>query len=301
MAKHVAVLKGGLSSEREVSLSSAKGVSEALRELGYMVTEIDVGNDVSAQLANVRPDVAFNALHGTYGEDGCIQGVLEFLKIPYTHSGVMASAIAMHKPTAKILFEAAGIKCAPGGVFSRKEVLAGDVIKRPYVIKPLNDGSSVGVLIVMKGDKISARTKNFPKSDELLVEKFIPGRELTVGVLDGKAMGVIEIRPKAGFYDYRNKYTSGMTEYLVPAPVDKKTYNKAMKIAEEAHNIIGCRGVSRTDIRLSEDDGELYVLEINTHPGMTPTSLVPKLAKHKGISFAKLVDHLVKTATLDNR
>lgn len=297
---HVAVLKGGLSSEREVSLDTGAAVAQALKSLGYKVTEIDVGRDVSSALKKAKADVVFNALHGTYGEDGCIQGVLEFMQIPYTHSGVLASAVAMHKPTAKLLFDEVGVKCAAGKVFSRKEVLSDDVMERPYVMKPVNNGSSVGVLVVMEGDKINEETDNFPDTEEILVEKYISGRELSVAVLDGEPLGVVEIRPKKGFYDYRNKYTKGMTDYLVPAPVNKDIYDKAMEISKKSDNVLGCRGVSRADIRYSETDGELYMLEVNTHPGMTSTSLVPKIAAHAGISFEQLVDRLVKTARCDN-
>jgi len=229
-----------------------------------------------------------------------MQGVLEFLEIPYTHSGVLASAVAMHKPTAKLLFEEVGIKCAYGKVFGRKEVLAGDVMERPYVIKPLNDGSSVGVLIVKEGDEVSESTDNFSTAEALLVEKYIPGRELSVAVLDCEALGAVEIKPKEGFYDYRNKYTKGMTEYLVPAPVDKNVYDKAMEISQKAYKVLGCRGLTRADIRFSEEDGELYMLEVNTHPGMTETSLVPKIAAYAGISFEELVDRLIKSARCDN-
>lgn len=295
---HVAVLKGGLSKEREVSLNTGKAVAAALSSLGYEVSEIDVGHDIAQVLSEKKPDVVFNALHGTYGEDGCIQGVLEFLQIPYTHSGVMASAVAMNKAVAKKLFESAGVKCAPGKVFSRKEVLAGDVMQRPYVVKPINNGSSVGVLIVMEGDNVA--DENFPEDEMLLVEKYITGRELSVAVMDGKALGVVEIKPKQGFYDYRNKYTSGMTEYLVPARVDKNIYDKAMQLSEKAHNVLECRGVTRSDIRFSEEDNELYFLEVNTHPGMTSTSLVPKIAGKAGMEFTELVEKLIKAARCDN-
>jgi len=295
---HVAVLKGGLSSEREVSLSSAKGVAEALNSLGHKVTEVDVGFDVSEVLLKLKPDVVFNALHGTYGEDGCIQGVLEFLQIPYTHSGVMASAAAMHKPTAKILFEAVGIKCPEGDIFSREDILSGDVMPRPYVIKPIGDGSSVGVIIVREDTEFVE--DDLTDCNNFLVEKFIDGKELTVGVLNSKAMGVIEIVPKAGFYDYKNKYTAGMTDYLLPAPIDKDMYDMAMDWGERADKVLCCRGISRSDFILS-DSGELIMLETNTHPGLTPTSLVPKLAESTGMSFENLIDSLLGVATLDNK
>ncbi len=298
--KHIAVLKGGLSSEREISLSTGAGVSRALVELGYKVSEVDVGYDVAEQLAKLKPDAAFNALHGTYGEDGCIQGVLEFLRIPYTHSGVRASAVAMHKPTAKLLFEAAGIRCAPGKVLDRSEIGKAEPLPRPFVIKPVDEGSSVGVIIMREGDNrvLDVNSPDFPKARKFLAEQYIGGRELTVGVLDGEALGVIEVKPNEGFYDYKNKYTAGRTEYLVPPPEDKAICERAMAMTVKAYELLECRGVARADIRCNEKE-ELFMLEINTHPGMTPTSLVPKLAKNKGISFNKLVEKLIMLACLD--
>lgn len=301
MAKHVVVLKGGLSSEREVSLSSGAAVAKAVAELGYKLSELDVDYDAPAKLAALKPDIAFNALHGTYGEDGCIQGVLEFLRIPYTHSGVRASAVAMDKPTAKILFESVGIPCAEGKIVTSEEAAKGDPIARPYVLKPVDEGSSVGVVIVKEGDNESLAMKvqnaKFRAGQKLLAEKFIEGRELTVGVMDGKALGVIEIRPKQGFYDYKNKYTAGNTEYI---PItEEKFVPKVMEMALKAHEVLGCRGVSRSDFRL-DPKGGLYILETNTHPGMTPTSLVPKLAKNIGMDFAALVDALITSARLDH-
>jgi len=295
--KHIALLKGGLSAERDVSLSTAKSVSEALTNLGYKVSEVDVGWDVQSILSEIKPDIVFNALHGTYGEDGCIQGILEFLRIPYTHSGVLSSSVAMHKPTAKILFESVGIKCAKGGVYTRDEVLAGDVMDRPYVIKPVDEGSSVGVLIVFDGDELNS--ENIPDGNEFLIEEFIEGKELTSAVLGDVSLGVIEIVPKMGFYDYRNKYTQNMTEYVIPAQIDKNIYDKVKEYTLKAHNILKCNSLSRSDFRLS-NDGEIYILEINTHPGMTSTSLVPKLAKDFGISFEELIENIVNSAKLNN-
>jgi D-alanine-D-alanine ligase len=302
MVRHVAVLKGGLSSEREVSLNTAKAVAQAVHELGYKVTEIDVGFDVAAQLAAAKPDVAFVALHGTYGEDGCIQGVLEFLKIPYTHSGVRASAVAMDKPTAKILFESVGIPCAKAVTATTEEVAKAELLARPYVVKPVDEGSSVGVIVVEEGDNRSPQeiASVFRPHQKLMVETFIAGRELTVGVLEGEALGVIEIRPKQGFYDYKNKYTAGNTEYIPLTEKDEPLIVPlAMKLAERAHQVLGCRGVSRADIRCTPS-GDLYMLEVNTHPGMTATSLVPKLAKNMGMSFNELVDRLIHAAALDH-
>lgn len=294
------VLKGGLSSEREVSLKTGAAVAAALRSCGHDVTEVDVerGEHLFHTLLNPRPDAVFNALHGTYGEDGCVQGMLELLRIPYTHSGVRASAVAMHKPTAKILFEAAGLRCAGGEIVTPEEAMRGHVLPPPYVLKPVAEGSSVGVVIVLEGDAVPAAS-SLP-SGPLLAEHYISGRELSVAVLDGKALGAVEIRPKEGFYDYRNKYTSGMTEYLLPAPVDADVYREALAMAEAAHSALGCRGVTRSDIRYSDRDGRLYLLEINTHPGMTATSLVPKIAAQAGIRFEELADRLVKSARCDH-
>lgn len=298
--KHVAVLYGGLSAEREVSLSTGKPVIETLGAMGYQVTPIDMQRDVAKVLADIKPDVVFNALHGTYGEDGCVQGLLEVMQIPYTHSGVRASAMAMHKPTAKELFIAAGIRCAKDVVTDYNNVIQKDVLPRPYVLKPVDEGSSVGIRIVKEGDVLSLDDLDVQGASEVMVEQYISGRELSVAVLDGKALGAVEIRPKEGWYDYRSKYTAGMTEYLLPAPVEKAIYSEAMELAERAHNALGCRGVSRADIRYSDQDGLLYMLEVNTHPGMTPTSLVPKIAAHAGMEFRELVDALLASACCDH-
>lgn len=301
-SKHVAVLMGGMSSEREVSRVSGKGVTEALERLGYRVTAVDVDRDIASVLNELKPDVVFNALHGTYGEDGCIQGLLEILGIPYTHSGVAASAIAMDKQTTKELLQQHGILFPPGQVVSRREVLAGDVLPRPYIVKPVDEGSSVGVILMEKDGPKRVDEKMLPeKTKRFLVEKYIPGRELSVAVLDGKALGVIELRPKSGFYDYENKYSDGKTDHLMPAPVDEGIYKGAMKIAASAHNILGCRGVTRSDFRYDDQNsGKLYLLEINTHPGFTPLSLAPEIAKYTGIAFDELVKRLVETARCDH-
>ena len=304
--KHVTVLKGGLSSEREVSLNTAAAVAKGLKEAGYTVSELDVGATLAEDLRRLHPDVVFNALHGTFGEDGCVPGLLEILQIPYTHSGVLASAIGMDKPMAKLIFENAGIRCTVGKVMRRDEILKNpkSLPPLPLVIKPTADGSSVGVLILTEPkDLADINELTLPNHEELLVETYVPGKELTVGVLDGKALGVIEIRPKAGFYNYKNKYTAGMTEYLAPAPISAEATKQAMQIAERAHRALGCRGVSRSDFRYDDTKGEpggMFLMEINTHPGMTATSLVPKLAAAAGIPFPQLVDKLVQLARLDH-
>lgn len=299
MPKHVAVLKGGWSAEREVSLTSGAAVEKALGELGYRVTSIDVGHDVAEVLKATKPDVVFNALHGRFGEDGCIQGILEVLEIPYTHSGVLASALAMDKPMAKQVFAQAGLRCAEGGVFHKHAMISGDPMKRPYVVKPLNEGSSVGVTIVHEGENFSFSEENWTFGEYVLVEKFIPGREVQVAVLDDKALGAIEIRPKGRFYDYDAKYTDGGAEHLMPAPLPKHKYDEVCDMALRAHRALGCRGLSRSDFRYYEGgDDQFYILELNNQPGMTPLSLSPEIAAHAGISFNQLIERLIVGARL---
>jgi D-alanine-D-alanine ligase len=308
-AKHIAVLMGGWSNEREVSLVSGKAVSKALHSLGYKVSEIDVGRDLGARLAEVKPDVAFNALHGRFGEDGCVQGLLEIMGIPYTHSGVEASANAMDKPTAKRLFEYVGLPCAPEVIVSRDALAGHDPMPRPYVVKPLNEGSSVGVQIVSEGDNCILKDDTFwAKTSKVLVEKYIPGREIQVAVMGDKALGAIEIRMKRGFYDYEAKYTAGFADHLMPAPMPKADYDKVMAYALAAHQVLGCRGVTRSDFRYDDTRtgggegggrNEIYILEVNTQPGMTPLSLVPEIAAHSGLSFEDIVDWLVKDAGVE--
>jgi D-alanine-D-alanine ligase len=303
MSKRVAVLMGGWSSERDVSLSSGKECARALRDIGYDVTEIDVTPDLSALLGALTPppDVAFNALHGRYGEDGTIQAVLNVLDFPYTHSGLLASAIAMDKTHSKVIFEAAGIPCPAGKVVHLSELKDGPVMKPPYVVKPNNEGSSIGVHIVMPGDNYYPDAE-WGFGDAVLVEKYIPGRELTVAVLGDKALGVTELQPHEGFYDYEAKYTDGKTTHLCPAPVSTEIADRAMSYAVAAHRALGCRGVSRSDFRYDDAEGgpdALYMLELNTQPGMTPLSLVPEQAAHAGVSFAELVSWMVENAACD--
>ncbi len=298
--KHIAVLMGGWSAEREVSLNSGAACAKALRELGYKVTEIDVTPDIAEKLKAAKPDVVFNALHGNFGEDGCVQGLLELLGIPYTHSGVLASSLAMNKPMAKVVFEAAGLKCAKGKALMLKELQGADPMLRPFVVKPACEGSSVGVYIVMKDDNRPLKVILEKESDLeriYLVEQYIPGRELTVAVLDNRPLGVTEIRPISGFYDYTNKYTDGKTEHLCPAPLEKDVYEQVMQMGLKAHQALGCRGLSRSDFRF--DGKDVYILETNTQPGMTRLSLSPELAAYAGISFNALVENLVSLASLD--
>ena len=306
MTRRVAVLMGGLSAEREVSLDSGQQCAAALREVGYAVDEVDVTADIGALLTALKPapDVAFNALHGRYGEDGCIQGLLNLLRIPYTHSGVLASALAMDKFAARTFFEAHDIGVADAIVATPEDVQEGDVMAPPYVIKPINEGSSVGVHIVLEGDDRPTLDDVPATPRQLLVERYIPGRELTVAVMgttsdETRPLAVTELRPVSGFYNYEAKYTDGKTEHLVPAPVSSEVYDRAMSWAATAHRALGCRGVSRSDLRYDDNNEELVMLEVNTQPGMTRLSLVPEQAAHNGIAFTKLVDWLVETAQCD--
>ncbi len=297
---HVAVLKGGMSAEREVSLTSGAAVEKALITLGHTVTAIDVSARVVEDLLRAKPDIAFNALHGRFGEDGCIQGVLEILKIPYTHSGVLASAVAMDKPMAKVVFEKAGLRVARGVVAHKDELIGRDVMPRPYVVKPANEGSSVGVKLVFEKDNFFFTKESWPYGETVLVEQYIPGRELTCAVLDDVPLGVTEITTKSGFYDYDNKYTAGGSFHICPAQLPKTVYDDVMAMALSAHRALGCRSLTRSDFRWDEQgDGKIYILETNTQPGMTPMSLSPELAAYAGIDFNTLVARIIATARLD--
>jgi D-alanine-D-alanine ligase len=300
--KRIAVLMGGWSAEREVSLSSGRGVAEALRGRGYDVVEIDPPRDVPALVAALtpKPDVVFNALHGRGGEDGHVQAILDLLGIPYTHSGLLASALAMDKHLAKAVFRAAGLPVADGRIANRDEIVAGAVYPAPYVVKPINEGSSVGVIIVRPGENRSIAHHEI--QERMLVERFIPGRELTVAVMGDRALGVIEILAQGTWYDYEAKYAAGGSQHVIPAAIHPQAYERAMAIALEAHGALGCRGITRADLRYDDTQGEpgqLYLLEINTQPGMTPTSLVPDAGRHFGISYADLVTWMVENATCD--
>jgi D-alanine-D-alanine ligase len=304
MTKRIAVLMGGWSAEREVSLSSGRECAAALTSRGYDVRTIDVTRDLATLMAALtpRPDVVFNALHGRGGEDGTIQGVLEFLQIPYTHSGVLASAVAMDKPMAKAVFARAGLPLAEGMVVPRESLGVADPLPAPFVVKPTNEGSSVGVRIVRPNDNSwPEEAARWPFSDAL-VERFIAGREITVAVMDGRALGALEIRPRGTFYDYTAKYATGGSDHLMPAPIHQLAYDDALDIALRAHRALGCRGVSRADLRYDDTAGEpgrMILLEVNTQPGMTPTSLVPDIARHAGIDFPSLVAWMVENAACD--
>jgi len=305
MTKNVAVLMGGWSPEREVSLSSGRECAKALAGRGYKVRAIDVGRDLPAVLRALdpRPDMIFNALHGIGGEDGTIQGIFEMLGIPYTHSGILASALAMHKPTAKAIFQAAGLPVVDGVVACPEELALHDPVPAPFVVKPTNQGSSVGVRIVRVNDNSwRDEVRGWRFGNEVLVERFIPGRELTVAIMGDRALGVCEIVPRGSFYDYTAKYAAGGSDHLTPAPIPSGIYQNALDIALCAHRALGCRGVSRADLRYDDTvgcPGALYLLEVNTQPGMTPTSLVPDIARYLGIRFDELVVWILENAACD--
>ncbi len=299
--RRVAVLYGGFSKERDVSLVSGRGAGDALKTKGLDVTMIDVQRNVGALVRDIeaaKPDVVFNALHGRFGEDGCIQGLLDMMAIAYTNSGRMASAVAMDKPAAKKIFASVGIPVPEERVVTRAEAERGDLMERPYVVKPVNEGSSVGVKIVMKGS-------NHPPLDDLgladddlvMAERFIPGREVTVAVMGDKPLAVTEITTAREFYDYQAKYATGGSQHVLPAALPRALYDRAMDLSLAAHRALGCRGVSRADLRLDGDD--FYMLEVNTQPGLTPTSLVPEQAAHIGMSYADLVLWMVENAQCD--
>lgn len=300
-SKHVAVLMGGFSSEREVSLSTGKGCADALEGRGYRVTRIDVGRNVGRELFELKPDVAFNALHGPFGEDGTIQGVLEFLGIPYTHSGVLASALAMNKEKAKLVFAAAGLPLADHVIVNRLDAARAHVMPPPYVLKPIAEGSSYGVLIVREDAAHPPQelfSADWRYGDLLLAERYVPGHELTCAVIGDRATEVLEIVPVGhAFYDYDSKYVPGGSRHEVPARLSPNVNQNCRKLTLEAHRALGCRGVSRADFRFDPSREELVLLEVNTQPGMTPTSLVPDLAAHDGMSFGELVEWMVEDAS----
>jgi D-alanine-D-alanine ligase len=304
--KHVAVLMGGWSAEREVSLRSGAACADALeRGGGYQVTRVDVGRDIASVLTGLKPDVALNILHGRPGEDGTLQGLLEILQIPYSHSGTMASALAMQKDVAKVVMAAAGVPVAEGIVVSRHEAAKSHVLQRPYVIKPIAEGSSVGVFVVTEAHDHPPQELTRPDwayGERLLCERYIAGKELTCAVVTGKPTGVIEIVPTVKWYDYEAKYAPGGSKHVLPAPIRQDVYDEIRTLALKAHHALGCRGVSRADFRYDDRlDGTqgLVCLEVNTQPGMTETSLVPELAAHEGMSFEALVRWMVEDASLD--
>lgn len=306
MTKKVAVLMGGCSSERKVSLSSGRNVLQALKEAGYDAFQLDISHDLKpfiAALEKEKPDVVFNALHGQYGEDGCVQGILDLMMIPYTHSGRMASAIAMNKVMAKKIYRMAGLPLAEERIVTKEQILQEDVLPRPFVLKPICNGSSVGVHIFHENDPkkpFEGEEYPYPDDEKILAEEFIPGRELTVAVMDNKPLGVLEIIPNSEFYNYRAKYSEGGSKHVVPANLPAEDYAEAMRIAVEAHNLLECRGISRSDIRYDDTvpgrKPRFALLETNTQPGMTSLSLVPEIARYAGYSYQDIVVWMVENA-----
>ena len=299
--RHVAVLMGGLSAEREVSLVSGGACADALERLGAKVSRVDAGRDIAARLTALKPDVVLNALHGAWGEDGCVQGVLETLAIPYTHSGVLASALAMDKAKAKAVLAAAGVRVPGGGLVNRFEAAKRHALPPPYVVKPNAEGSSVGVFLVFEGansppSELASESWTF--GEEVMIEPYIAGKELAVAVMHGRgALAVTEIVPRTGFYDYEAKYGEGGSIHVIPAPIPSDVAEAAKRMAEAAHAALGCRGVTRSDFRYDDVKGDLVLLEVNTQPGMTPTSLAPEQAGHLGMEFDRLVAWIVEDAS----
>jgi len=299
--KSVAVIGAGMSAEREVSLMSSSGIVNSLIELGHQVIFIDMGADIAQVIAELKPDIVYNSLHGTYGEDGCLSGLLNIMKIPYTGCGVMASSIAFNKKKSQEIFRAGGIKVAESVGVKKLDNIKTDPMPRPYVIKPLTQGSSVGVEIVFAGDDFSFAEYEFPYG-EIIVEKYIKGRELQVAVLNGKAMGVLEIKLLKGkrFYDYEVKYTEGFAEHLCPAPVLELIYKEALEISELACSIFECNtGIIRVEFIYSEEENQLYMLEVNTHPGMTSMSICPEIVELQGINYTNLVEQVLQGAKFE--
>jgi D-alanine-D-alanine ligase len=302
--RKIAVLLGGRSAEREVSLVSGRACADALRAEGFEAIEIDARHDVAGALARARPDAVFNALHGRWGEDGSVQGLLELMDIPYTHSGILASALAMHKARAKDVFRAAGLPVARSVVLDRRDASLQHAMNPPYVVKPVNEGSSVGVFIIREGDNRppgELGSDTWQLGDEVMVEEFVPGRELTAAIMGDRALAVTEILPRTAFYDYEAKYAEGGSAHVLPARIPAAVSDNVKSAALAAHRALGCRGVSRADFRFDDTKGanRLILLEVNTQPGMTPTSLVPEQARHAGIEFRQLVRWIVEDASCD--
>jgi D-alanine-D-alanine ligase len=296
---------GGWSAEREVSLRSGKACADALERTGFRVSRIDVDRDIAATLRALKPDVALNVLHGRPGEDGTLQGMLEILGVPYSHSGVLASAMAMQKDVAKTILKAAQVPVPDGVITTRAEAAKRHLLPPPYVIKPVAEGSSVGVFIVREDQKHPPQEltrSDWTFGEQVLVEPYIPGKELTCAVMGDKALGVIEIVPTVKFYDYEAKYAPGGSKHLLPAPVSPAVYEETRRLSVAAHRALGCRGVTRADFRYddrSEGTKGLFCLEVNTQPGMTETSLVPEMAQHAGVTFEELVRWMVEDASLE--
>ncbi|ABV73231.1 D-alanylalanine synthetase [Rickettsia canadensis str. McKiel] len=299
--KHIALVAGGMSAEREVSLVSSKGVSKALIALGYKVTFIDMGADIAFKLQEIKPDIVFNCLHGTYGEDGCLSGLLNIMRIPYTHSGVLSSALAFDKIYSRSWFLTNNINMAESIVVNKSDNIKIEPMKRPYVIKPITQGSSIGIEVIFEEDDFNFANYDFPYGDQVIIEKYIKGRELQVAVLNGKALGVLEIKLlKNRFYDYETKYTEGFAEHLCPAPIPTNLYDKLLIESEKIYKTMNCKGPARVEFLLEDQTNKLYALEINTHPGMTPLSIVPEIAAYAGINFTNLIEEIIKAASFES-
>jgi D-alanine-D-alanine ligase len=301
--KKIVVLCGGWNSEREVSLRSGEGVYQALIKLGYNVEKVDFSHQIFEDLKTIKPDIIFNALHGQYGEDGRIQGVLDILEIPYTHSGLLASAICMDKILTRKVCAIENVASPQYRILNKGEDEQNKQkifeIGKPFVIKPINEGSSVGVEVILPNSKFDFSEFKWQYGEQMILENYLSGQEIHVAIMDGKALGAIEVRPRGLFYDYNCKYTAGMTDYIMPAEISAEKYAEALNLAEKCYKATGCRGISRVDFILNNKnsgDNLFHLLEINTHPGFTPTSLVPKIAKHVGIQFEDIVEFLIKTA-----
>lgn len=297
--KHIVVLYGGMSPERDISIISGKSVGQGLVELGYKVTLLDMDKNLMTALPNLKPDIVFNALHGVYGEDGCVSGILNILKIPYTSSGVLASSIAMNKKFANNFFAHHGIKSPESIILNKKDVLKFNK-KPPYVIKPINQGSSLGIQVILPEDNFQISAYKFSYGDQVIIEDYIAGKEIQVAVLNGRALGALELKIlEARFFDYHVKYTEGAAEHIMPARLSKENYQKALDIAEKAYNVIGCRGIARVEFIYEAQEDELYFLELNTHPGMTPMSICQDIALYFNMSFNELLDSILSSADYD--
>lgn len=298
--QHIAVIGGGMSAEREVSLVSSKAVIQALITNGYKVTFIDMGADIATKLEQLKPDIVYNSLHGTYGEDGCLQGLLNIMKIPYTHSGVLASSLAFNKLKSKELFIANNLKTPAGIIVKKSDNIQDDPLPRPFVIKPLSQGSSIGIEIIFTEDKFNFSNYHFPYGDQIIVEQYIAGREMQIALLNDKAFGVLEIELlKRRFYDYDTKYTDGFARHILPASIPDNIYRALLTTAEHANSIICCKGLARVEFIYKPDSDELFILELNTHPGMTPLSICPEILAFHGINFNELIEELVRTANYE--
>jgi D-alanine-D-alanine ligase len=300
--KHIVLLAGGMSAEREVSFSSCRGISQSLVESGYQVTMVDMGADLGACLLQLKPDAVFNGLHGTYGEDGCVPGLLNIMRIPYTHSGVLGSSLAFNKAKSREVFLTNNIKCASGVLVHKKDGIKVDPIHRPYVVKPLTQGSSIGVEVIFEEDDFSFADYPYEYGDQVLVEKYINGREINVAVLNGKSIGTLEIKVlKNRFNDYETKYTEGLAKHIQPANLPAHAAERALKIAEHVCELLHTSGLCRVEFIYSDEEDDFYILEVNTHPGMTPLSICPDIAKHNGMSYAQLVEEILQGATYEER